>query len=176
MPPACSCKGQQGPEGDVIPSAYSSRSKCRAAAFSAAASLQTISRKKTGRMILSPQRPLRWKERFAFSAPKSKRGGWHLPVSLTGIRRGDARSVKGGTHRKSGVLPAIYLAMPGGVMLPPCCSSYNPTSTPAPPPMQANFSTRCLLAFGSCAGGPIDPQDIEDTLRRHERNADRSHT
>lgn len=31
--------------------------------------------------------------------------------------------------------------------------------------MQANFSTRCLLAFGSCAGGPIDPQDIEDTLR-----------
>lgn len=31
--------------------------------------------------------------------------------------------------------------------------------------MQANFFTRCLLAFGSCAGGPIDPQDIEDTLR-----------
>src|SRR6185437_4359076 len=78
-------------------------------------------------------------ERFAFSASKSKRGGWHLPVSLTGIRRGDARSVKGGTHRKIGVLPAIYLAMPGGVMLPPCCSSYKPTFTPALLPMQANF-------------------------------------
>jgi len=41
--------------------------------------------------------------------------------------------------------------------------------------MQANFSTRCLLAFGSCAAGPIDPQDIEDTLRVMNERRSRSY-
>jgi hypothetical protein len=29
----------------------------------------------------------------------------------------------------------------------------------------ASIAFWCLLAFGSIAGGPIDPQDIEDTIR-----------